>query len=241
MNLHCRTLFLALFTSALLYNAPPGVAQPTRITLLGDFKKDWQKEWVERKLSARPTKYRVKVAKDSNQVLQAMSIESASALWRPLQIRPGRIGKLFWRWKIDIPLTKNTIEKSKQGDDYAARLYVVFEPHLVSWKTRALCYVWAAREPTGTIYRSPYALSVAMVVVQSGKENKGEWQSEQRDFIADYKKAFGKPPEMVTAVALMVDTDNTVQEAQTWFDDIRIEVSDPQEEAKPRPAMRMSN
>ncbi|MFQ5770757.1 MAG: DUF3047 domain-containing protein, partial [bacterium] len=156
---------------------------------------------------------------------------SASGLWRMLEIRPGRRGKISWRWKVSHNLSKKTPEKTKLGDDYAARLFVVFGPHFLSWKTRALCYVWAAQEPVGSTYRSPYAQSVGMVVVRSGGKNKGKWMKEERNIIADYEQTFGKAPEMIIAVAIMTDTDNTGQIATAYFDDIILSVSTPEREA----------
>lgn len=205
-----------------------GFAQMSDYDLLSDLPEGWEKVWIERKLGvAKPTKYEVKVENDTNQVLKATSIESASALWRMLDIRPGSVGKISWRWRVERTLSDKTKEKTKEGEDYAARVIVVFEPHLVSWKTRAICYVWAAKQPVGSIYRSPYASSVGVIVLQSGKDKRGEWIAEERNFVADYHKVFGRQPELVTAVALMVDTDNTHQDAVAFFDDIKLSISDP--------------
>ncbi|MCH7475779.1 MAG: DUF3047 domain-containing protein, partial [Gemmatimonadetes bacterium] len=35
-------------------------------------------------------------------------------------------------------------------------------------------------------------------------------------------QVFGKPPETISAVAIMVDTDNTNSIATAWFDDIAL-------------------
>ena len=69
--------------------------------------------------------------------------------------------------------------------------------------------MWAGNEPVGSVYPSPYASSIATVVIESGDKHSGQWITEQRDFVADFRSIFGKTPEMVSAVAIMVDTDNT--------------------------------
>ncbi len=228
-------IYLSVTFAAIQFFTLSGVVAQTKTSvLLGDFKEDWQNDWVERKLAVKPTKYQVKTEDDSNRVLKATSIDAASGLWRLLDIRPGQTGKLRWRWKIDQPLSKDTAEDTKGGDDYVARVYVVFGPHFVSWKTRAICYVWAANKEVGASYKNPYAAHVRTIVIQSGKENRNEWIREERNFVADYRKAFNKHPEMVSAVAVMVDTDNTNQVADAWFDDISIEVSDPATDAAKR-------
>jgi len=211
----------------MLYPMTTILAQTTKLNLLGDFKEDWKDTWIQRKLAVPPASFEVISEDDSNRVLRVVSEDGAGNIWRMLAIRPGLVGKIRWRWKIDGALSKDTNEKSKTGDDYVARVYVIFEPHLVSWRTRAICYVWAAVQPVGSVYKSPYSNSVRMIVVESGKENKREWVGEERNFVADYRKAFGSEPTMVTGVSIMVDTDNSNQFGMSYFDDLSIEVSDP--------------
>lgn len=194
-------------------------AQDTSMKLLGDFKEGWEKNWLERKFAGPPAAFEV-VKEDTNLVLQVTTDRSGSGLWHPLNLRLTERARIAWKWKIDRALSDKTPEKEKIGDDYAARVYVIFQPHLVNWRTRAICYVWAAKEPVGSIYRSPYTNTVAIIVLQSGKTNKDKWVQEERDFANDYRKIFGEAPEMLTGVAILVDTDNTNQKAITWFDDI---------------------
>ena len=40
--------------------------------------------------------------------------------------------------------------------------------------------------------------------------------------IADHWRVFGKPAEAVTAVAILVDTDDTGSKGTAWFDDISL-------------------
>jgi hypothetical protein len=209
-------LFLSVITA--------GIAQDSAQQLLGDFQKGWEKQWLERRFTTKPNHYEV-VQEDTNSVLMVESDNSASGLWRMLDIHPGKSGKISWRWKVAESLSDKNSEKSKMFDDYAARVFVVFEPHFLSWKTRALCYVWAGKEPMDSIFRSPYAESVGMIVLQSGNKNKGKWMTEERDPVADYRKIFQEEPEMISAVAIMVDTDNTSQKAAAWFDDLALAVA----------------
>ena len=191
------------------------------VQLVEEFRGDWKDRWMERRLSRRSTNYKV-VSEDGNLVLKAESAKSASTLWRMLRLQPVHAGVVSWRWKVARSLSENTKERTKSGDDYAARLLLIFDPDLFSWRTRAICYVWAGNEAVGSVYRSPYASSVATVVVESGDEHSGQWITEQRDFVADFRSIFGQTPEMVTAIAIMVDTDNTDSRATAWFDDIVI-------------------
>jgi hypothetical protein len=109
----------------------------------------------------------------------------------------------------------------------------VFEPHLVNWKTNAICYVWATNEDVDSMYPNPYAKNVMTIVVQSGKENRRKWVEQQRDLLTDYQDAFGARPEMITGIAVMVDTDNSMNEAAAWFKEIALE-NGKEEEKKER-------
>ncbi|MFQ5772042.1 MAG: DUF3047 domain-containing protein [bacterium] len=221
---------LLLFVFLLIFIRPV-VSQTTSKKILGEFEKGWDNQWIERNITKKPTRYRV-VQEDTNFVLMVKSDASASALWRMLNIHSVEVGKISWLWKVEKILSKKNEEKTKLGDDYAARLFVVFQPHLISWKTRAICYVWSAKEPEGSIYKNPYAKHVGMIVIESGNEYSGKWRKEERDFIADYQKVFKNAPEMVSAVAIMVDTDNTSQNATAWFDDIILQWKEPELESE---------
>ncbi len=198
-----------------------GWTQITSVELLGAFPEDWQKHWIARNTGPSRLPYEV-VHEDSNAVLRVNSRESSTTLWRVLAVHAFDHGTISWRWKVDRSLTRNRAERRKIGDDYAARVCVVFTPHAVSWQTRAIHYVWAGREPVGSVYRNPYAHSVVMVVVESGNERAGQWVTERRDFTSDYERFFGEPPEVLTAVAVMVDTDNTLDHTTAWFDDLAL-------------------
>ncbi|MCH6559291.1 DUF3047 domain-containing protein, partial [candidate division KSB1 bacterium] len=58
-----------------------------------------------------------------------------------------------------------------------------------------------------------------------------------RGIAKDYRKVFGKAPELLTAVAIMVDTDNTNNSALTFFDDIILDIPKP-EKPKSKPRVR---
>ena len=75
---------------------------------------------------------------------------------------------------------------------------------------------------------------MGIIVVQSGKENRGDWVTENRGIVKDYHKVFGKAPELLTAVAIMVDTDNTNNSALTFFDDIILDIPPEKSGSKPK-------
>ncbi len=193
---------------------------PGSTRLLGGFDAGWKAGWVTEHLGGGETIYRV-VSDAGGLVLRADSEGAATALLRTLDDGQ-QVTRISWRWKVARSLAGGGDETRREGDDYAARLFVVFGSGGLSRHTRALCYVWAGDKAVGSGYRSPYVDSVHTIVVQSGDERAGVWVAESRDFAADYLRAFGEAPDAVGAVALMVDTDDSGSRATAWYDDILI-------------------
>ena len=217
--------FVAVTVFIVLMGAPePAAAQPPPVPgthrLLADFEDGWDAAWTGRKLSRSANESRVATDEDGNRSLEFTSHSAASGMWRKFHLKPVANGRLSWRWRIENSLPGEADEKTKDGDDYAARVYVVLSKPLLPWKTRAICYVWAANEPVGAIYRNPYAKNVGTIVLQSGGDRAGEWIAEERDVVADHISIFGNPPKEILAFAVMVDTDDTDTQVRAWFDDL---------------------
>ncbi|MGH7966174.1 MAG: DUF3047 domain-containing protein [Candidatus Binatia bacterium] len=172
-------------------------------------------------------------------VVQATSQDSASGLIRQIQIDPREYPIVRWRWKVANILTKGDVH-SKAGDDYPARLYITFaydasklgffekakyEAARLYYgeypPTAAINYIWESKAPVGLIVPNPYTERLKMIVVESGAAKLGQWVEEGRNLYEDYQKAFGEEPPMISAVAIMTDTDNTDESATAFYGDIR--------------------
>lgn len=199
---------------------------PSAPDLFEGFKEGWREQWREQQLFAKPTRYEA-VRENGRPILRARSDGANSGLLRQLKLTAPAHAKLHWRWKIRHALTANRAELTRGGDDYAARVFVVFETSVLPLQTRAINYVWSAHQPVGAVYPSPYTGNVAMIVLRSGETEAGAWQSEIRDVLADYRAFFGEPPREISAVAVLVDTDNTGLNAEAWFDDLRLDTAQP--------------
>ena len=153
-------------------------------------------------------------------VVKATSQAAASGLVKKIVFDPHKYRYLRWSWKIDHTVAGGD-EKTKVGDDYAARIYVVFAGKYF-WQTKAINYIWANHLKTGDSLPNAYTASAMMVAVQSGPSNSGQWLVEQRDIFADYQKLFGSAPGEANAIAIMTDTDDTGSSAQAWYGDITL-------------------
>ena len=163
------------------------------------------------------TEYRL-LKENGQTVVKASSNNSASGLIRNLRFQPSKYRFLRWTWKISHTIEGGD-EKSKAGDDYAARVYVVF-PGRYFWQMKAINYIWANKLAKGNSISSIYASDSKMVAVESGNSKAGQWIAEERDLLADYRLLFGTDPPEAEAIAIMSDTDNTGGSAEAWYGDI---------------------
>jgi hypothetical protein len=206
------------------WNPSPGSAQagPER-DLLEDFSQGLD-AWDEQRLDRNSTDYQI-VEVEGDLVLKAASENAAAAIILPIPSGPVAGGRLRWRWRVLASLTENEHEVERRGDDYAARLFVLFGSAELAEGTRALAYAWAGRQPVGSVYPNPYVSDVLTVVLRSGNDRAREWVIEDRDLATDYERAFGEPAPKVAGIAILVDTDDTGGTATAWFDDLEFRAS----------------
>lgn len=160
------------------------------------------------------------VKENDHTVVQAASHAAASGLIKKIHFAPAKYRYLRWSWKIAHTI-KGGDEKTKAGDDFAARVYVVF-PGRFFWQMKAISYIWANRLPKGESVPSAYTSNAKLVAVESGEGKAGQWLAEERDLLADYRALFGADPPEAEAVAIMTDTDNTGGRADAWYGEITL-------------------
>lgn len=166
------------------------------------------------------TDYRM-VTLDGSSVLQAVTQDSASALYQERRIDLRRTPYLHWRWRTDSGAPAGADENTKPGDDYPARVYVVRSGGLAFWRTKALNYVWSRQHPVGSRWSNPFAGdNVQMWALNSGAQNQEQWQHHVRDVRADWLAAFGEEIDSLDGLALMTDMDNGGGRARSWYADI---------------------
>jgi hypothetical protein len=164
---------------------------------------------------------------------------SASALVLPLErVDLARTPVLHWRWRVVRGLDVAD-ERSRSGDDFAARVYVMFRfrPERAGWLERvqralgrrlygsempgtALSFVWGSRVAVGSTWTSPYTEHSRMIALASGPES--GWRSESVDLPAAYERAFGESPPAAEGLGIMSDADDTCQHAVAEFRDFRL-------------------
>ncbi|MDD2499566.1 MAG: DUF3047 domain-containing protein [Geobacter sp.] len=182
------------------------------------FATDGLKGWESKSFKG-TTDYLI-VQEDGRTVLKAHAKSAASGLSKKFKFSPFTHRYIKWDWKVAGTIAGGN-EKTKQGDDYAARLYVVF-PGRFFWQMRALNYIWANKLPKGEFVPNAFTSNAMLLAVESGPSRAGQWVTEQRDILADFRKVFGEDPPDAGAIAIMTDTDNTGAETTAWYGEITL-------------------
>ncbi len=173
-------------------------------------------------------------------VIEARSNSAAAALGVRLDHDIKQTRMMRFKWNVGN-LIESSDPRIKEGDDYAARVYVTFahDPARATFKEKtqnalfkalygeippraALAYVFTHRAKFNEVITSPFTSRVKKIVVDADPNSVGKWKSFERDVYADYKRAFGEEPTHISGIAIMVDTDNTGESASARFGDISL-------------------
>ncbi|MEZ5660245.1 MAG: DUF3047 domain-containing protein [Burkholderiaceae bacterium] len=176
-------------------------------------------------------------------VLRIHSNASASGWAHAITGGLKRAHRLRWRWAVKGG-PRQSVVGERSADDFAARVYVVFDYPLakVPWSARlgiriaralygaevpaaALCYVWHPGIADDSLAESPYTSRVRMILPAATGPRDG-WQRVARDLAEDFTRAFGAEygPGMPELQAIIVssDTDQTGGVVDAFFGDIEL-------------------
>ena len=195
--------------------------------VIADFSIDTVENWQAKSFSGE-TEYLITDDADKR-VLKAISSDAASGLAKEKVIDLFKTPYLNWSWKIDNTLP-NLNETTKDGDDYAARIYVVKSGGWQIWNTLALNYVWSSNQIKGAQWDNAFVGDNAkMLAVEGSGSQAGVWVTEKRNVYKDMIAFFGdkgseeeneEAYRFLDAVAIMTDTDNSHLSAVAYYADI---------------------
>ena len=229
-HITATVLFLCL-----LLAFPPGNADAAEQTVL--FREDFSsldswKPFFFPKIKSHST-YTIEHDGDKH-FLRAESHASASAIVYKDVFDVYDYPRAKWRWKVKN-LYVNADPRSKAGDDYPIRVYIMFEydPETAGTFERikyglakalygeyppdsSLSYVWSSKDDPATFIVSPYTDRAMMVLLEKGPAKAGTWVDESIDILQDYQKAFRSKPPARARIAIMNDSDNTGESSVSW-------------------------
>jgi len=188
-----------------------------------------------------PTDYRlVPDTGDGTVVLRARAQRSASGLKQVLDIEPQAKPNVAWRWRL-TGLIESADNLDRHAEDSPVRLLLFFDGDRTRLPPRdlvaldlaetlsgrrvpyaTLVYIWENRQPVGTVIANAHTGRVRMIVAGSGGEDVGQWRRLERNYVADFERAFGEPPGRLVGVGIMTDTDNTGTEIEAYYGDIEL-------------------
>jgi hypothetical protein len=176
--------------------------------------------WNERSFSGN-TQYTQDSSENSN-TLQAEANGTASAFYRQGRIDLNATPCLHWRWQISQTAPQALDERTRAGDDYAARVYVVRRGGLAFWRAKTINYIWSASEPVNSKWPNAYAGNNAqMWVVNSGNTLAAQWVTHARDIQADWLDAFGETINHLDGIAVMTDGDDSGSQLSASYATLR--------------------
>jgi hypothetical protein len=186
------------------------------------------------------------VTQDGVDTVRADSDCAASAqVLAVAEIDLARTPILRWRWRVERGLDIAD-ERSRAGDDFAARVYAIFRfdperaslqaqirralasPFASPWTSQlagdgqpgaTLAFVWTSRLPVGTTWKNPFVDDVQMISLAQGKP--AGWRDESVDLIEAFRGSVGYAPPGILAIGIMTDADNSCGRATGWYSEFR--------------------
>jgi hypothetical protein len=152
------------------------------------------------------------VVDGAQRALRLKTDHETMSIWRLVQADLRRTPRLTWEWKA-LALSAGADVRKSGRNDQAARVTVLFE----GWKL--ISYVWDTQAPVGTEVRPDQFGMVerVLVVIRSGSAGLGQWQREERDVRADYRRLFEEDPPAVKLVSVESHSDDVEGQSEALF------------------------
>ena len=157
------------------------------------------------------------VQDNGKQALQMRSEQASFALQKKVHIALQESPFLVWQWKV-TELPRGGDFRRADTDDQAAQLIVAFSSR------HFLTYIWDSTAPKGlvTAASAPVFKKIFAIVMQSGPQVLGNWISERRNLIDDYKQVFGAAPRALEGVRIQINSQHTKSRAEAYWYSIAV-------------------
>ena len=189
--------------------------------LVDDFSIELSKNWQGRHKNFQDL-YQIKT-ENNNPYLAAKSINSDNLIVKKIEVDLVKYPYLNWRWRANY-LPESGDESVRKYCDAAASIAIVLNTSRFFPKT--IKYSWSTTLSKDSLTESPFAFWPArcdIKIIQSGPKNKGQWQIEKVNVLADYKRFYDLDKvnsKKVHAIVIMTDSDNTKTLSAADYDDI---------------------
>jgi len=175
--------------------------------------------WKHRKFWTRTPMTMAFTVKDGVPSMRFETHDSASMLFRHVDIDLAAYPILAWRWYIELPIRSPLDERTREGDDHPARLFLRFLTD--RREKRAMEVIWGNRLRAGHykyIGRFPH------FVADGGDDRVGRWLDEKIDLTSIYAEIWkDAAPAHLVDVAVFCDSDDTHTASISYFAYVRLE------------------
>ena len=137
--------------------------------------------WQHRKFWTRSPITMAFTVKDGVPSMRFETHDSASMLFRHVDIDLAAYPMLAWRWFIELPIHSPLDERTREGDDHPARLFLRFVTE--RGEKRAMEVIWGNKLKPGD-YK--YISGFPHFVADAGDDRVGRWLDEKIDLAAVY-------------------------------------------------------
>jgi hypothetical protein len=168
------------------------------------------------KLIEKTGKADYKVVRDGGiPALRLRSEETSFALQKAVDINPLLYPVLSWKWKVTKLPDGGDFRKSNT-DDQAAQIFVAFS------NRKTIAYIWDTTAPPGSVDDGPGFpfVRVKAIVVRSGSADAGQWITETRNVVEDYKSVYGSEPPVLAGIRIQINSQHTATSGESYFADV---------------------
>ncbi|MFQ5417301.1 MAG: DUF3047 domain-containing protein, partial [Myxococcota bacterium] len=188
--------------------------------------------WYYREfLTRRPVDFSL-VVKEGVPALRLATSDSASMIFRMVDVPLDSHSILHWRWYVEDGIDSDRDERTTAGDDHPARLYLVFRS--ASDERRRMEIIWGNERLAAGEYLhlegwwSVFLGSFPHYVANGGRANEGRWHDETVDLREIYRELWGDPSgSRLVDIGLFADTDETGDTSVAYFADVHLERHSP--------------
>lgn len=147
---------------------------------------------------------------DSGKCVCLKSEKASFSIQREIEVDVKKTPYVSWRWKV-LDLPEGGDFRIGDRDDQAAQLFVAFEGR------NSISYVWDTAAPAGSTGEQwiPWAMTVKILVVESGPAKLGKWVTVTRNVREDYMELYGEEPPKAEGLRFQINSQYTGTTAES--------------------------
>ena len=156
---------------------------------------------------------------ENGNFFKAVADNAASGLGKEIKIDLNKTPFINITWKVELDL-KGIMENTKNGHDFAARVFAIKKTGATPLSNRAINYVFSSNSEIGNNWPSPYTKKSIDNVLASTKDNLNVWVTVKANVKDDFKKFHDLDIDELDGLAIMSDTDNSKMKSVAYYQNI---------------------